>query len=432
MQSETAANEVAARRETTGPARVLVSGVEGSRSDLFSHLAAVGIGATAMYFLDPQRGRRRRHVVRDKLVHAAKETGEALGATSRDLSNRAGGLAAVARRQLRGDDTDDVVLVERVRSALGRSASHPGAIEVSAEQGGVTLHGHVLADEAEDVVAAVAKVRGVRHVVDQLERHDTAAGVPALQGEHRPAESRFELLQENWTPAARLLAGVTGGAVAAMCLRDDDARNPLNAALGLAGAALAVRSATNLPFEHLIGVGAGRHAITVRKSIRIDAPIHEVFTWLVAWERWPHWMSHVREVRSHGGSGTVGERTHWVVDGPAGTTVEWDAETTRFVPPSLVAWRTTEGSPITHAGTIQLTRTGAASTRLDVTLSYTPVAGAAGHAIATLFRRDPKHQLEDDLARLKTTIETGRPPQDAAVRDGPIGVVPASSDHTTA
>jgi len=135
----------------------------------------------------------------------------------------------------------------------------------------------------------------------------------------------------------------------------------------------------------------------------------------VAGEHWPNWMSHVREVRSHGASDAVGERTHWVVDGPAGTTVEWDAETTRFVPPRLIAWRTVEGSPVNHSGELRLARTAAGATRLDVELTYTPIAGAAGQAIASLLRRDPKHQLEDDLARLKTTIETGRPPRDAAI-----------------
>ena len=421
MGSRTAATEMTTGRE---PA----TGARGSRSDLLSHLAAVGLGATAMYLLDPQRGRRRRHLVRDKLVHAAKETGGALATSSRDLSNRAGGLAAVARRQLRRDDADDAVLVERVRTALGRTASHSRAIDVSAERGEVSLRGQVLVGEADDVVAAVARVRGVDRVVDQLERHETAAGVPALQGDHRPAGSRFELLQENWSPAARLLVGVTGGAVAAMCLRDEDARSPLRAAMGLAGAALAVRSATNLPFQRLVGVGATGRPVTMRKSVVIAAPIDEVFTWLVAWEHWPRWMSHVREVRSLGASGTVGERTHWVVDAPAGATVEWDAETTRFVPPSLVAWRTVEGSSVAHAGTIQLRRTDAATTRLDLTLRYVPVAGVAGHAIAALLRRDPRRRLEDDLVRLKTTIETGRPPRDAALRGGPAGVVPSSSD----
>ena len=423
MQSEAAATEVATRRNPAAASR-------GSRSDLLSHLAALGLGATAMYLLDPQRGRRRRHLMRDKLVHAAKETGGALGTASRDLSNRAGGLAAVTRRRLRRDDADEVVLVERVRSALGRAASHAGAIDVSAEHGGVTLRGHVLAGEADDVVSAVARVRGVDHVDDQLERHETAAGVQALQGEQRPAGSRFELMQENWSPATRLVVGVTGGAVAAVCLRDEDARSPLRAAMGLAGAALAVRSATNLPFQRLVGAGTTGRPLTIRKSIEIAAPMHEVFTWLVAWEHWPHWMSHVREVRSRGGSGTVGERTHWVVDGPAGTTVEWEAETTRFVPPSLIAWRTVEGSSVAHAGTIQLRHTRAGTTRLEVTLRYVPVAGVAGQAIAALLRRDPMRQLEDDLARLKTTIETGRPPRDAAERGVPIGVVPSSSVDT--
>jgi uncharacterized membrane protein len=48
-------------------------------------------------------------------------------------------------------------------------------------------------------------------------------------------------------------------------------------------------------------------------------------------------------------------------------------------------------------------------------MSYNPVLGAAGHAVAALFRRDPRTQLKDDLLRLKTAIETGIPARDAAV-----------------
>jgi uncharacterized membrane protein len=423
MQSETRVDGVANSDERARTERAPAAATNAvdarstaPRSDLVRRIAVLGLGATAMYLLDPDRGRRRRHLVRDKLVHAARRSADAVGTTRRDLANRAEGLTAVARRRLRDDHPDDAVLVGRVRAALGRAVSHPGAIGVVAQAGRIVLSGPVLADEADPLVAKMRHVRGVAEVVDYLERHETA-DVPALQGENQPAESTFELLQDNWTPAARLIAGVTGGAVAAMWLRDGDRRTPLRAAMGLAGAALAVRSATNLPFDRLIGLGGGRRAITVRKSITIAAPIYDVFTWLVAWERWPRWISHVREVRSYGGSGTVGERTHWVVDGPAGTTVEWDAMTTRFVPPGLIAWQTVEGAAVAHAGTIRLARTREGATRLDVTISYIPFAGAAGHAVASLFRRDPKHQLEDDLARLKTTIETGRPPQDAAVRD---------------
>jgi uncharacterized membrane protein len=385
------------------------------RSDLLSQLVAVGLGATAMYLLDPNRGKRRRHLLRDGIVRAAKETSAGIGTTGRDLANRSAGLAAVARRTLQRDSADDAVVADRVRTEVGRVVSHPGAIEVSVEHGRATLRGQVLASEGKKLVATVRGVRGVRDVVDHLERHDTAGDVPALQGDSHPASSRFELLQENWSPAARLLAGVAGGALATASLRVDGPLTPRKAILGLLGAALVVRSVTNMPFARLVGVGEGRRAVTVRKSITIAAPVDDVFNWLLAWERWPHWMSHVRQVRSHGASAAVGERTHWVVDGPAGTTVEWDAETTRFVPPALIAWQTVERSPVPHTGALTLTPTDAGATRLDVELMYTPIGGAGGQALATLLRRDPKHQLDDDLARLKTTIETGHPPQDAAI-----------------
>src|SRR5215218_4105227 len=137
------------------------------RGDLARQIAALGLGAAAMYFLDPDRGRRRRHLVRDKLVHAAKQSGDAVGTTSQDLANRAGGLAAVARRRLNDEQPDDGVLADRVRAALGRAVSHPGAIGVVAQEGRIVLSGPVLADEADKLVANIRRVRGVAEVVDR-------------------------------------------------------------------------------------------------------------------------------------------------------------------------------------------------------------------------------------------------------------------------
>jgi uncharacterized membrane protein len=47
-------------------------------------------------------------------------------------------------------------------------------------------------------------------------------------------------------------------------------------------------------------------------------------------------------------------------------------------------------------------------------MSYTPPAGAVGHAVARLFGADPKSELNDDLMRMKVFLETGRRPRDAA------------------
>jgi uncharacterized membrane protein len=56
------------------------------------------------------------------------------------------------------------------------------------------------------------------------------------------------------------------------------------------------------------------------------------------------------------------------------------------------------------------------STRVEVRMSYHPPAGAAGHALAKLFGADPKSEMTADLLRMKSFIETGHQPHDAAER----------------
>ena len=60
-------------------------------------LGALGIGALAMYFFDPENGRRRRALLRDKAVHYNKEAREYADATYKDLRNRAQGVVAETR-----------------------------------------------------------------------------------------------------------------------------------------------------------------------------------------------------------------------------------------------------------------------------------------------------------------------------------------------
>jgi hypothetical protein len=60
-------------------------------------LTGVGLGAALMYLLDPERGKRRRALARDKAVSLANQTGRAVARRSRDLGNRAKGVAAEIR-----------------------------------------------------------------------------------------------------------------------------------------------------------------------------------------------------------------------------------------------------------------------------------------------------------------------------------------------
>ena len=77
-------------------------------------ILSVGTGAGLMYLLDPERGRRRRALLRDKAGHATREIRRALGLASRDLVNRSRGVVAEVRHKIESGDTSDDVLIERV------------------------------------------------------------------------------------------------------------------------------------------------------------------------------------------------------------------------------------------------------------------------------------------------------------------------------
>lgn len=176
--------------------------------DRAAMLVGIGVGASLMYFLDPAGGGRRRARARDQLVHAGHVIADAADATSRDVTNRAAGLAARLRSEHRQDAVDDRVLVERVRAQLGRHVSHPRAIDLEVRDGIVTLKGPILRSEVSRLCEAVCRVNGVREVVDNLETHETAANVPALQG----GRDLPSMWNRRWSPTVQLAAALAATA----------------------------------------------------------------------------------------------------------------------------------------------------------------------------------------------------------------------------
>ena len=73
------------------------------------------------------------------------------------------------------------VLVDRVRSRLGRIPVHIGAFDITAKDGVVTLRGQILADEVPKVLRAARFVRGVKDIDNRVrvERHGQSAGQSA-------------------------------------------------------------------------------------------------------------------------------------------------------------------------------------------------------------------------------------------------------------
>jgi osmotically-inducible protein OsmY len=89
---------------------------------------------------------------------------------------------AETQTQLRGADVpEDAVLVARVRAQIGHVISQASAVDVTAQQGRVTLSGSIPAHEVEKLLSAVAAVAGVTAVVNRLDVNQATASAPGVR-----------------------------------------------------------------------------------------------------------------------------------------------------------------------------------------------------------------------------------------------------------
>jgi uncharacterized membrane protein len=137
-------------------------------------------------------------------------------------------------------------------------------------------------------------------------------------------------------------------------------------------------------------------AVTVRR------PRDEVYGVWHDFRALPQFMTHLESVEPRPGG-----RTHWKATGPAGRTIEWDAEVVADRPGELIAWRSV-GGHAQHTGSVRFVPApGDRGTEIHLDLAYSPPGGALGSTIARLFGEEPEQQVEDDLRRFKQLLETG-------------------------
>jgi hypothetical protein len=193
-----------------------------------------GLGAGTMYVLDPARGRRRRARLQEAARHFTHRATDIAGMTARDVEHRVTGFAVHALDHLIEESPpSNDVLAARVRARLGRLVSHPGAIEVSASSGAVTLSGPVFEAEVGQLIDGVRAVAGVTSIENRLDSHRDAGHVSALQGpgpRHVPEPPGTWL---RWTPTTRLIAGIAGLALVALSSANRPIRSAGTAVAGV-------------------------------------------------------------------------------------------------------------------------------------------------------------------------------------------------------
>ncbi len=350
-------------------------------------IGGIALGALAMYIADPSQGRRRRALLQDKVTHVTHSTSKLMDQALHDARNRWSGVQSSAMRLLsprQAKPIDDHVLEARVRSRLGRAMSHLQDIEVHAHQGRVTLSGNLDSEEQEKMLSLVAAIPGVE-AVSGLVTLETAA--------HHRSAVRSSL----W------IAGATGAGLLTWYVLTR--RRPLGLLTALSTLGLMVRGTD---IGHRFARQAGSQTYEAECAIDVAASPEVVFDIWSRYENFPHFMSHVTEVRDLGQN-----RSHWIVQGPGGLDVEWNSVLTASERPHRLAWRSEPDASVDHEGTVLLEPIGD-GTRATVRLSWHPPVGVAGTAVAMLTGTDPQSALEDDLYRMKDFIERGLPVRDQA------------------
>jgi len=140
------------------------------------------------------------------------------------------------------------------------------------------------------------------------------------------------------------------------------------------------------------------------KTIIVGCAVGDVYDAWANFENFPSFMKHVKSVTMTGD-----KMSHWVVEGPLGKSVEWDAETTRLEKNKRIAWNSKEGSDIKTSGQVTFNDLGKNQTEVTVTLQWVVPASKGGETLAGLVT-DPEKRLEEDLLRFKTFVEAGKVP----------------------
>jgi len=134
------------------------------------------------------------------------------------------------------------------------------------------------------------------------------------------------------------------------------------------------------------------------KTILVKAPASEVYRSWSDFERFPMFMRNIESVTKTGP-----DLSHWVAEGPMGTRLEWEAQTTMMEENKRIGWNSFEGD-IETTGQVTFNELPTGHTEVTATFQYdhpNPVAGWFDNL---------DERLEEDLRNFKNYVETGVAP----------------------
>lgn len=147
---------------------------------------------------------------------------------------------------------------------------------------------------------------------------------------------------------------------------------------------------------------AGKSAL-ISRTVTVNRPAQELYDFWRNFTNLPRFMDNIRSVEK-----LDDKRSRWVIEAPAGTSIEFVSIITEDEPGRLIAWKSEEDATVRNAGRVEFIEAAPGrGTMVRATISYDPPAGTAGRLIAKILQREPNVQARRDLRRFKQLMETG-------------------------
>ena len=149
--------------------------------------------------------------------------------------------------------------------------------------------------------------------------------------------------------------------------------------------------------------GKGGEEALISRTVTVNRPRQELFDFWRDFTNFPQFMDNIRSVEK-----VDEKRSRWVIEAPAGTSIEFVSRITEEEAGRLIAWESEEGASVRNSGRIEfLDGAPGRGTMVRATISYDPPGGTAGRLVAKLFQREPNVQARRDMRRFKQLMETG-------------------------
>jgi uncharacterized membrane protein len=150
------------------------------------------------------------------------------------------------------------------------------------------------------------------------------------------------------------------------------------------------------------GASRGAH---LEASFTINKPPEELYRYWRNVENLPKFMQHLESVQASG------KRLHWVARGPVGAKLSWDTEITDEKENEWMVWRSVQGEPLRHSGSVHFRRApGNRGTVVTVSIQFDATSRGVGRSLMEALGKGPEFQLREELRHFKQLMEAGEIP----------------------